>query len=630
MKKLPGTREEDSWFSEEQLDQLVPAEDDDGLRSPIPTQMVSNGEYMPNPQTETQKRVELRIRELAEHASKKLGVSRRRFLASGGGMAAAFIAMNEAHGAEYFKVSKEEMFEPEAHAKNAPPSDLFVLDDQLHTIRSSRVGPGNTLRDIAQGNHSSLNPNDLPDELNRVNFPWNPAIVGLPNLNSNFHLVQFIKDVYLDSQVTIGILSNNTSAAVPGAEGSRPPRTIRESEAGEFLTAPQTASVRDWVNQIAGSKRMLAHGQLFPGKGNQFDPDFGDYHRWQIENLKPDSWKGYTSANSAKLNVPWDPSEDMRRWRLDDEAVAYPMYEVITAPEYRAYKASHPGFYNICIHKGLSTNTTPIDAPTNTPNGGNVSLGFPDDMAKAARDWPQLNFLMYHSCIRPGFWMYNALTDVKSGNLRDGVPDILWSTRFFVNHRQYSNVISEIGTTWASSVITFPSVAAHLLGQGLKYFGENRIVFGSDAVWYGAPQWQIEALWRFQIPEVFPASGGGGTRRQFGYPQLSETAKRKILGLNNARLYGIKDVNGQLSNDNVCGDDDDDRKHGRDDDDHGRRSSYHPVPLNYEALIPITLKKMMEFQGFAMDDKLSKLRREYLASDGLPSNLRHGWVRART
>jgi len=240
---------------------------------------------------------------------------------------------------------------------------------------------------------------------------------------------------------------------------------------------------------------------------------------------------------------------------------------------------------------------------------------------------------MYHSCIRPGFWVYNALTDVKSGKLRDGVPDILWTTRFYVDHadtRLYSNIISELGTTFASSVITFPSVCAHILGQGLKYFGENRIVFGSDSVWYGAPQWQIEALWRFQIPEVFPASGGGGTRRQFGYPQLTETAKRKILGLNNARLYGIKDVNGRLSDDNSC-DGDDDRKHGGgDDDDHGRRSSYHPVPVNYESLIPVPLKKMMEFDKFAMNDNLSKLRREYLASDGLPSNLRHGWLRRRT
>jgi len=56
-------------------------------------------------------------------------------------------------------------------------------------------------------------------------------------------------------------------------------------------------------------------------------------------------------------------------------------------------------------------------------------------------------------------------------------------------------------------------------------------VFGSDCVYYGSPQWQIEALLRFQIPE--------DARRQYGYPQLTERAKRKILGLNSARLYGL-------------------------------------------------------------------------------------------
>ena len=424
MKKLPGTREEDSWFSEEQLDQLVPAEEDDGLRSPIPTQMVSNGEYLPNPQTQEQKRVEFRIRELADHAAKKLGTTRRKFLASGGGMAAAFIAMNEAHGAEYFKVSKEEMFEPEAHAKNAPPSDLFVLDDQLHTIRSSRTGPGNTLRDIAQGVHSSLNSGDLPDELGRANFPWNPALIGLPNLNSNFHLVQFMKDVYLDSQVTIGILSNNTR---PGARRRHELAAAEhpESEAGEFLSAPQTASVRDWVNQIAGSTRMLAHGQLFPGKGNQEDEFYGDYHRWQIENLKPDSWKGYTSANSAKLSA--DPNAQMTRWVLDDQ-MADATFSVITESRYAEYKKSHPGFYNICIHKGLSTNAA--SGPASEPSG------FPTDIPRAAVKWPQLNFLIYHSCIRPGFGCATRCS-TSPGTKRVGVPDILWSTQFFVDSARF-------------------------------------------------------------------------------------------------------------------------------------------------------------------------------------------------
>ncbi len=619
-KKIPGSREEDSWFSEEQLEGLERADEADDLKGPIPTQMVSNGEYLPNPQTEKQKEVEYRIKELAASVSKKLGISRRKFLGSSGGIAASFIAMNEAYGAEFFKVSKEEMFEAGAHAKNAPPRDLFVLDDQLHTIRSSRTGPGNTLRDIAEGNHSSLNPTDLPDENGNVNFPWNPAIVGLPNLNSNFHLVQFMKDVYIDSQVTIGVLSNNTSAAVPDVGAPRPPKNVTESEAGEFLSATQTASVRDWVNQIAGSTRMLAHGQLFPGVGNQRDPVYGDYQRWQIENLKPDSWKGYTSANSAKLGKPppdgpdVDPDSLMMRWRLDDPKVAYPMYAVITAPEYRQIARRNPGFYNICIHKGLSTNAT-----LNDPNS--VPLGLPDDIPNAARDWPQLNFLIYHSCIRPGFWVRNALLDVQSGRTRAGldgkpnVPDIFWTTQFLVESQNRPNVYSELGTTFASSVITFPTVCAHILGQGLRFFGEDRIVFGSDSVWYGRPQWQIEAMWRFQIPDSI--------RQKYAYPQLTETAKRKILGLNNARLYGIKNVNGRLTNaPDECEDDGD-----RDRDD--KRGAYHPVPLNYEALIPIALKRTMEFSGFAMDDKLSRMRQEYLAMGGLPSNTRYGWLRKR-
>ncbi len=223
--------------------------------------------------------------------------------------------------------------------------------------------------------------------------------------------------------------------------------------------------------------------------------------------------------------------------------------------------------------------------------------------------------------------MSNALVDVKSGNLRNGVPDIIWTTQFYQESAQIPNVYSELGTTFASSVVTFPSVCAHILGQGLKFFGENRIVFGSDSVWYGGPQWQIEALWRFQIPDVFPDSGGGGTRKQFGYPQITETAKRKILGLNNARLYGIKNTNGRLTDDRSgnCGDDDD---HG--DHDHDDRGAYHPVPVNYASLIPVSLKRTMEYAGFAMNDNLSKLRREYLAAGNSPRNTRFGWVRART
>ncbi len=60
--------------------------------------------------------------------------------------------------------------------------------------------------------------------------------------------------------------------------------------------------------------------------------------------------------------------------------------------------------------------------------------------------------------------------------------------------------------------------------------GEERIVFGSDAVWYGSPQWQIEAFWRFEIPDEL--------REVYGYPKLTKGAKRKILGLNRPGCTG--------------------------------------------------------------------------------------------
>jgi hypothetical protein len=92
-------------------------------------------------------------------------------------------------------------------------------------------------------------------------------------------------------------------------------------------------------------------------------------------------------------------------------------------------------------------------------------------------------------------------------------------------------------------------------------------------------------------------------------PELDERAKRKILGLNNARLYGIKNVNGRLvTQDRDCEDENDHR--------------YHPVPWNFESLIPISLKHTMEFPQFALNDFLSKLRERYLAAG--PRRATHG------
>ncbi|MBM3838570.1 MAG: hypothetical protein FJ398_11510 [Verrucomicrobia bacterium] len=567
--------EDHGLLDAEQVARCARADVAEPLRSPIPTRMISNGEYMPVPQTQKQKQVEARLRELSDVASRKLGIGRRQFLRSSGGMAASLLAMNEVFG-RFFNVSLVELFEPAAFAASAPPRDLFVFDDQLHFVRGSRPSPAG-LRAIAQGPSSApavksnpFNPKGQLDELGQAWSVWNPALVGLPIDPAYAHITQFIKDVYLDSQVTIGLLSNVTASGVQIEGQRRAPKNAQEAQLGEVLTAGQTAAARDFVNKISGSTRMLCHGLLYVGKGNL------EWIQEQTDKYKPDSWKGYNISNAAKVDT--DPNSLMKQWRHDDQEVAYPTFELIQK-NYEKLKRRKPGFNNICVHKGLA------------PGPPDPLRGHPGDMPKAARDWPKLNFITYHACIQPNFFMADTLDDVKAEKLRGGVPNISWTTEYAQLVQPFPNCYAEIGTTWASSVVTFPTIAAHILGQLMKFLGEDRIVFGSDSVWYGSPQWQIEALWRFQIPEAM--------RKKWGYPELTERAKRKILGLNSAKLYGIRAL---------------------------RPASYKAVPKNYESRMTSELKTILEF-GQLKADNMSKMKETYAALAIEPDNIRYGWMR---
>src|SRR5947208_12811027 len=653
--RLPGSREEDAWLSDAQLERCAPAETEP-FQGPVPTRMISNGEYMPFPQTQKQKQVESRVKELAGKASKKLGMTRRQFLEGTGGLAASFLAMNEVYGNTFFKVDEVEMFEKAAFAENATPRNLFVFDDQTHIVRSSTNNPQG-LRALAQGpgsvstaagfspattppfgnpnNGTGGNPGGV-DELGSPWTPWNPGQLG-PDSPPNpgppttdageFHLGQYINRMYLQAQTSVSIISNANIAlftppggGVPGAANN-----IHDSLLSEILTGWQTGQCRDYINAVAGSTRALAHGQIYPGYGNTVDPLFGDYTQWQIENMQPDSWKGYNVAFAASSA----PGAAFTRWRLDDEVIAYPTYAIIARNKDQL--KNHPGFFNICIHKGLSANGTQPGGANNLPNFGN-----PDDMVKVATDWPEFNWIIYHACLRPGFWALQSLQDIEnlSGAMtpttltdRDGhsVPNIRWSTQLaqiaagkYVagaepfstspsSTRRLRNIYAELGTTMASMIVTFPTVWAHLIGQLLYYMGENNIVFGSDSLWYGGPQWQIEALWRSQIPDDIAD--------RWGYPQLNEGAKRKILGLNSARLYGLPVAASKYGDGNLASYPTAPELQSGGRLDTLLRSVGYPTPVVSANLIP--------------DDRFSKLQRWAEESGRGRSNARHGWIRTR-
>jgi predicted TIM-barrel fold metal-dependent hydrolase len=307
--------------------------------------------------------------------------------------------------------------------------------------------------------------------------------------------------------------------------------------------------------------------------------------------------------------------------------VAYPIYQIIAQQKHQL--KNHPGFFNFCIHKGLSANLTQPGGPNNIPQFGN-----PDDIVKVASDWPQFNWIIYHACMRPGFWMLQALQDIENlpgamppTTLTDSrghtVPNLRWSTQFaqiaggrYVagaeptstspsSHHRLPNVYAELGTTMASMIVTFPTVWAHLIGQLLYYMGEDNIVFGSDSLWYGGPQWQVEALWRSQIPDDIAD--------RWKYPQLTTAAKRKILGLNSARLYGLSANADRYKKGNLASYVTDPRLQPGGDMDAVLRGPGYPTPVTPASLIP--------------DDNFSRAKRWAEDERRGHSNTRFGWMR---
>ena len=292
--------------------------------------------------------------------------------------------MNEVYG-QFFDVYRDELYQPEAAVPNAPPPDLFVFDDQLHMVRSSQAGPLLFLAFVqgvtaAAGSPSGRTRSTATTSPTSSADPGRRSIRSAPAFHQpeSLHLSRFIQDVYFDSQVTVGLLSAATLGVFPpGDPNGRPPVNYTESQQVVNITARQTAAIRNFVNRISGSQRLLAHGQIYPGLPNL------EFMERQIQENHPDSWKGYNIAFAAKADD--EPNSPMRRWRLDDEKVVYPTYELIT--RHKEQLERHPGFFNICIHKGFSP--SPVDTP---------EMGNPIDIPKASRDWPHFTFIIYHAC----------------------------------------------------------------------------------------------------------------------------------------------------------------------------------------------------------------------------------------
>ncbi len=269
------------------------------------------------------------------------------------------------------------------------------------------------------------------------------------------------------------------------------------------MSNAQIAGARNAVNAIARSRRMLGHALFTPNY-----PGWMDEVQRAISELKPDSWKGYTVGD------PLSPTTKGTQWRLDDEKLLYPFYEL-------AMKA---GIRNICIHKGLM----PLDYEKSWQGVWQYNTVW--DVEKAARDWPQLNFIIYHAARRAFLEPPDA--DLAAFEKSGEIP---WATDLarLVAEKGLTNVYAELGTSFATSAVSHPRISAAFVGQLVNLMGPDQVVWGSDSVFYGSPQWQIEALRRLEIPDDMMKKMNWKTR--LGGPDSA--VKRKIFGENSARLY---------------------------------------------------------------------------------------------
>lgn len=459
----------------EELAQVVPAESSI-FPSPIPTQCISSDEYMPAMQTEKQREFEGRVKALGDELAKKQGVTRRRFFKSAAGMAAAFVAMNDTYGPIY-AVSRAEAATPElANERANALKGQFIMDMHTHFLRDDTRIMGFVRQREAVGKAG-----------------WNPLLAGKPQTIEDLKFPNYFKEIYLDSDTKIAMISGS---------GSEEPRDW-------FLTNEMKTEARARVNKEAGTKRMYAHAIFMPGMPGWMD----DVDR-ALEVLKPDAMKGYTIGDNTNKHLARHP------WHLDDEKLMYPFYEKLV----KAAK-TNPSLANVCVHKGLFP-------PAITEKFPHL-LQYCDvrDVGKAAKDWPQLNFVIYHSGFRfvGGSYPAGMAQFEKTGRID-------WVTDLSEIPAKYGvkNVYGDVGQLFAQSTVAAPQLNAAMMGQLIKGLGADHVVWGTDAVWTGAPQWQIEALRRMEIPEDM--------QKKYGFAPMGPAdgpVKRAILGDNNARLYHV-------------------------------------------------------------------------------------------
>ena len=295
----------------------------------------------------------------------------------------------------------------------------------------------------------------------------------------------FIKDVFMDSDTDLMVLS-----FVPSTRESEP------------VTIQAADAVRRIVARLEGTHRLLLHGRVNPNQAGDLETMDELKERWGVS-----AWKTYTQYGPGGRGY----------FLTDDVGLRF------------IEKARALGVKVICIHKGLPFGKQSYEHSQCS------------DVGPAAKRFPDVKFLIYHS----GFVSSVREQPYDHGAQRDGI-DTLVRSLIENGVKPGSNVYAELGSTWRF-LMRDPEQAAHAMGKLLKYCGEDNVLWGTDSIWYGSPQDQIQAFRTFQI--------SADLRAKHGYPEITPALRAKIFGLNGAKVYGLSaaEVKKYTSRDPVAG-----------------------------------------------------------------------------
>ena len=452
-------------------------DDPDGdVRLPLGVTPATNGEYLPNAPTRHHLDVEQDALVRADDAARVVGMDRRRFLQTTGGVAAVLATVDLAACSSSARTASPPSTSIAGSTTSRPGGSFTVPPpSEIEACEHALSGNGEFVVDVHTHHVTPEGPwtKNAPDTVQLV--LGMVAACSASNQLECANRAVYLHDLFLASDTTVAMLSD-----VPNSGPANAPLPFADQLGTQQLAAQLTHG---------GAPRILIH--------NVIAPNFGDLSA-RLDEMEATARTGKVAA--FKVYTAWGP--DGRGFSLDDPAIGLPVIQ----------KAHDLGVKVFVAHKGLPL--VNFDASHNKP----------DDIVAVSRQFPDMQFVVFH-----GAWDKSHTEGPYDPSSRIGIDTFL---RALDTHDvpPNSNVWVDIATVWRE-VLSDPTTAAHTLGKLLKRTGEHRVLWGTDAIWYGSPQAQLQAFRAFAISNEF--------QDQYGYPALTDTVKAQMLGLNAAELFHL-------------------------------------------------------------------------------------------